>query len=518
MFTKFTQFFSNLPTAAQASESLQNAFAKDKSSSPITANLFTDEATSQLVTYLTRVQDMDAVLKSVGIKRDKLRTLLFDDEIYQAVETRIDALLATPVRLEPSEGPAAEFLMLALDPIIHEAMAGAFQARLFGYSVLEAVYKKTEDNKIGLAYLGEKPFEWFEPQSDGRLLYYPDNGSANGAGIEVDQEFKFFLTRARPTYRNPLGEALLSRLYWPWFFRTSGWKFWGKFLERFGSPLLVGKSSDTKAMAEALLQAHSQSVMGVDKEDSVDAVGVPSGNTGAAFDTYEAAVIRRIQKVVLGQTLTSGTDNGSGNRALGAVHNSVREDKRNSDIKLVQSTIQRVINALCVLNGFDKHEVVFADEVGLEKDRSERDKNLYAIGVRFDRTYFEDNYDLNETDFNLTDEQAEVDPQNPKDEVPLPGKPKKGIKASKQFASTKTKFTRQQQAIEDLADTAIDDAELPINGVREAVLAATSPDDLQERLFMLIGEQVSDKQFQQVIERALYAADVLGYIHAEGKV
>ena len=98
------------------------------------------------------------------------------------------------------------------------------------------------------------------------------------------------------------------------------------------------------------------------------------------------------------------------------------------------------------------------------------------------------------------------------------GKPKKGIKASKQFASTKTKFTRQQQAIEDLADTAIDDAELPINGVREAVLAATSPDDLQERLFMLIGEQVSDKQFQQVIERALYAADVLGYIHAEGKV
>lgn len=515
MFTKLSQFFASFPSAQHAADSLNNAFAKKKGESPVSANLFTDEATSQLVTYLTRVQDMDAVLKQVGIRRDKLRTLLFDDEIYQAVETRTDALLATPVRLEPSEGPAAEFLMTSLEPIIHEAMAGAFQARLFGYSVIEAVYKYTEDNKIGLAYLGEKPFEWFEPQSDGRLLYYPDNGSANGAGIEVDQQFKFFLTRARPTYRNPLGEALLSRLYWPWFFRTSGWKFWGKFLERFGSPLLVGKSSDTVAMANALLQAHSQSVMGVDNADSVEAVGVPSGNTGMAFDTYEAAVIRRIQKVVLGQTLTSGTDNGSGNRALGAVHNSVREDKRNSDIKLVQSTIQRVIDALCTLNGFEKHEVVFADEVGLEKDRSDRDKNLYAIGVRFDRTYFEDNYDLNETDFTLTEEVPE---EEPSDVVPDPKKPKPGIKASKQFAATKTKFTRQQQAIEDLADDAIDAAALPLDGIREAVLAATSPDDLQERLFMLIGEKVSEKQFQQVTERALYAADVLGYIHAEGKV
>lgn len=496
---------------------------KAKQSAKPSAAIYSEEAISQLMIYLTRYQDMDAVLKQLGIGRDKLRNLLSDDEIYQAVETRTDALLSTPMRIEPSEGPGAEFIMETLKPVIQTAITGAFQARLFGYSVLEAIYKPLPDGRIGLAYLGEKPFEWFEPKPDGRLLYFPDSGAGGTTGIEVDQEYKFFLTRNRPTYLMPFGEAMLSRLYWPWFFRTNGWKFWGKFLERFGSPLLVGKSTDNRAMAEALLSAHSQSVIGIGHEDSVDAVGMASANAGQAFDMFEAATIRRIQKVILGQTLTSGTDNGSGNRALGAVHNSVREDKRNSDIKLVQATIQSVVNALCKLNNFEPHEVIFADEVGLEKDRSERDKNLYVLGVRFQKSYFEDNYDLNDTDFELTQDPVNDTQGDNQGGNPPPNDPKKkpGVKASietsNDFGRRKVKFSKDQQEVEDLVDRALEAAGLPLDAVRSAVLAATSPEDLQDRLFALIGSRVSDDGFREVLEKALFAADVLGYIHAEGK-
>lgn len=54
--------------------------------------------------------------------------------------------------------------------------------------------------------------------------------------------------------------------------------------------------------------------------------------------------------------------------------------------------------------------------------------------------------------------------------------------------------------------------------VRSAVLAATSSEDLADRLFALMGDKVSTEQFTVTLEHALYAADVLGYVHAEGKV
>jgi hypothetical protein len=48
-----------------------------------------------------------------------------------------------------------------------------------------------------------------------------------------------------PTYRQPYGRALYSQLYWPWFFRKMGWQFWMKFLERWGTPFLVGHTRAT---------------------------------------------------------------------------------------------------------------------------------------------------------------------------------------------------------------------------------------------------------------------------------
>lgn len=503
--------------------------------------LYDEQATSQLVYMLTKMPDFDEVLRAAGIRRDKLRTLLYDDEIAQACETRLDALLATPIRFEPNEGTGAELISEILEPHLRELIAGAFNARLFGYSVSEAVYEQREDGKIGLSYLGEKPFEWFEPKSDGCLMYYPDNGSGGNLGIEVDQRYKFFLTRCRPTYRNPYGEALLSRLYWAWYFRQNGWKFWAKFLERFGSPLLVGKTTDPKEMVKALLLAHSQAVIGIDREDEVTALGAGQGNTGQAFDGFEAALIRRIQKVVLGQTLTSGTDNGSGNRALGQVHDAVRTDKRNSDIQMVLPTIQRVVNALCDLNNIDRLEVVFGDEQGLEKDRAARDKDLYAVGIRFEKGYFQDNYDLREDDFSLSSEAPIVGntpPNTPDGGAANPDangdvgtdanaspNQDKGAKASQVLPrlfshDAGTKFTAQQQVIEGQADAALGTHTTPIarDKLRSAVLGAHDPDDLAQRLFAVLGNSVSDDEFRKVLEQALFAADVLGYVHAEGKV
>jgi phage gp29-like protein len=481
-----------------------------------TIPIFEETAISQLVVYLTQLPDLDETLVKAGVGRDQLRKLLSDDEIQQAVETRQDALLATPWFLSTEQGKPDQFLTDQLTEFMQEIMLGAVQARWYGYSVLEATYKLMDGGKIGFDFIGEKPFEWFEPKSDGRLIYYPDDGSGGAQGIEVDQTVKFFLTRAHPTYRLPRGEALLSRLYWPWYFRQNGWKFWAKFLERFGAPLLVGKSNDTQAMVNALLMAHSQSVIGIDRNDSVETIGTNAGASSTAFEGFETAIIRRIQKLVLGQTLTSGTDGGSGNKALGQVHDSVRQDKRYSDIKLITSTVQRVVDALCTLNELPKHTIKFSDGASLEADRAVRDKDLFTVGVRFDPSYITKAYGLDASDFTINPDAPAINPSSAPNNAPK-------LKASQlltfsQAADSENavEFTPVQQEIELVADGLLASPLLPINDkeIKAAIFAATSPEDLADRLFAVIGDGVSHTEFTQHVERALMVADMIGYTSA----
>lgn len=162
--------------------SARNLFAKPRSEdaaregSPAQARLFNEKATDDLVRMLTRVPDLDEVLRQAGLRRSHLRVLTFDDEIAQACETRQDALLGVPIRFEPNEGKESDLLYEMMAPFLADAVTGAFQARLYGYSVLEAVYERRADGRIGLKFLGEKPFEWFEPKSDGTLRFFPVGG------------------------------------------------------------------------------------------------------------------------------------------------------------------------------------------------------------------------------------------------------------------------------------------------------------------------------------------------------
>lgn len=509
----------------------------DKGPAPATAALWNDQAVSQLIELFTKIPETDELLTQAGITRASLKKLETDDEIFQALRTRREAVVATPWRFEGGDDKTTAFLEDELKPVMEQLVAGAWKAVPYGYSVMEAVYRKREDGKIGLSTVAVKPLEWFDPRPNGELRYFaPDYASPEG--VVVDQVFKFFMTRVDASYANPKGEALLSRLYWPWFFRFNGWRFWGQFLERFGQPLLVGKSADPKKMVQALVQAHQDAAIGIGVNDTVEAIE-PS-TSGEAFEKLEQAVVRRYQKVILGQTLTSDTGkNGGGSYALGQVHAEVKEGLRRADIRLVRRTAQNVVNALCALNGVkEAPEVVFADDAGLEAARATRDKDLSTIGVKFTKEYFLDRYDLREDDFELTDPKPPTPPVAPGQ----PGQPGAGIQTDENgdpvvsqagmtrnlvealiFARRRSadpkRFTAAQQAVEDLADVALSQCGQPVDSarVREAVLSASDPKDLEDRLAVLFS-MADAATFQRTLEQALFAADVLGYTHSEGKL
>lgn len=473
---------------------------KDKASKKALSNghLYSQEAVSQFYKASKQI-DLDETLRKAGIQRHRLAILLDDDEISQAVETRIDALLATPFRFEPSDTPEAILLMKEVKEWFAEIATGSINALLFGYSVQEMVYNQDSDY-TGIQWVGEKPMEWFEPKNDGRLIYRPEG---TGQEYEVDQVFKFFMTRRKSTYKQPYGKALLTVVYWLDFFRKNGFKFWAKFLERFGTPILLGKckDSDPTEMNQALLNAHAQSVISIDAEDEVGILAASSGNAGASFETFNNTIIRQIQKVILGQTLTSGTD-GTGSRALGEVHENVRKDKLNADIRLVTPTFQAIVDALCALNGWAKHEIILGEKSKqLNRDQAERDVQLKNAGAVFTTQYFIREYGLQEGDL------AESLPsQTPQPQFKaIPSKPFS-------FASTVNKLSAEQQELDELAEQ--DFKLFSDKDMKDLILNSNSIEELQTSLFA-IAKNADKSQFNEVLDRALFAADILGYVHSK---
>jgi phage gp29-like protein len=553
--------------------SIRNAFAKRKSATIVVndsgpraggAQLWNEQAVSALVDLLTKIPETDDLLTQANIQRYHLKKLETDDEIFGLLRTRREAVVATPWRLEGGVKATNDFLMEEITPIVEAMVSGAWKAVPYGYSVMEGVYKRRDDRKIGLEGIYVKPMEWFDPRPDGTLRYFSPDGY-DAMGVPCDLDFKFFLTRSEPTYFQPKGEALLSRLYWPWFFRFNGWRFWGQFLERFGQPLLIGKSNKVDTMLAALIQVHQDSCISVGREDSVEVV--EPDTKGDAFDLLEQAVVRRYQKLILGQTLTSDTGkNGGGSYALGQVHAEVKEGLRKSDIRLVRRTAQAVVNALCALNGVtaDIPEIIFADDAGLEAERAKRDETLFKLGVKFKKGYFTDRYDLKEEDFELseqklaainepdsTEEDGEETNVKPIEEDDAKMHRSLGdqsvdtttVRAShagatdhsdstdrlallmqrsgfaKRRARDPKRFTPAQQLVDDAADEFLSVCGQPIHSdmVRSVIMAARDPIDLADRLTALMGEGQSS-QFITLLERALFAADVIGYANSDGKV
>lgn len=474
---------------------------KDKASKKALSNgyLYSQEAVSQFYKASKQI-DLDETLRKAGIQRHRLSILLDDDEISQAVETRIDALLATPFRFEPSDTPEAALLMQEVKEWFAEIATASINALLFGYSVQEMVYDQDSDY-IGIQWVGEKPMEWFEPKNDGRLIYRPEG---TGQEYEVDQVFKFFMTRRKSTYKQPYGKALLTVVYWLDFFRKNGFKFWAKFLERFGTPILLGKckDSDPSEMNQALLNAHAQSVISIDAEDDVQILSAASSsNAGTSFETFNNTIIRQIQKVILGQTLTSGTD-GTGSRALGEVHDNVRKDKLNADIRLVTPTFQAIVDALCALNGWGKHEIILGEKSKqLNKDQAERDVKLKDAGAVFTTQYFMREYGLQEGDLA---EPLPSQPPQPQFKA-IPSKPFS-------FAASVNGLSQEQQELDELAEQ--DFKLFSDKDMKDLILNSNSIDDLQTQLFSLLKD--ADKtQFNELMDRALFAADILGYVHSK---
>src|SRR5574343_347025 len=454
-------------------------------------NLFKDYAIEQFVFQLLFGRpDMDDKLLELGVTRAQLRKLQYDDEIAAAIETRREAVIATPWHLEPYSSRNHKFIWNEIEPHILAVLRSAWNAVPYGYSVQEVVYRTTPEGRIGIASVVEKPMEWFRPEYDGTLYYdHPLEGT-----VAVDTAVKFLLTVRESSYRNPRGEALFSRLYSAWFLRTHGWRYWIKFLERVGIPFLIGT---TEGDVEDMLARLKDAV-----QNATIAVG---GGEKVEFKTGTRDV------------------SNSGSYAAAKVQEHVKDDRRNSDIRLCMATAQKLVNALWVLNKFPGDIPTFKQEdgTGLQPERADRDSKLITAGIvkRYSLDYLIRSYDFEKGDIEIPDETMQnTPPTDPQQTAQDSGTPKDNTQAGDttdgQSFSART-FTPKQQVIEGIVDGLLEGEGQAISpeALYSAIRGATGPEDLDDRLAVLLAGISRDKR-TEIRERALFSADLIGYAHA----
>lgn len=100
---------------------------------------------------------------------------------------------------------------------------------MYGYDVAEMLWDSTGQLNTVTSVVS-KPLEWFDINNMGEVKYLPNNGQLPIAISKQDDfMYRYLVQRHEPSFKQPKGKALLSRVYWLWGFKTNGWRFWSKY-------------------------------------------------------------------------------------------------------------------------------------------------------------------------------------------------------------------------------------------------------------------------------------------------
>lgn len=150
--------------------------------------------------------------------------------------------------------------------------------------------------------------------------------------------------------------ALFRQLVWTYLFKNYSVGDLAEFLELIGV-LRLGKyppnaSEKEKATLLRALAAIGHNASGIIPEGMLIEFHNVSPGDPKAFELMMNWCERNQSKVILGGTLTSGADGKSSTNALGNVHNEVRKDLRDGDVRQANTTLTRdLVFAVASLNG-----------------------------------------------------------------------------------------------------------------------------------------------------------------------
>lgn len=482
------------------------------------------------------LSDPDPVLRKLETGDEILESLTADGHLISVIQSRKAKTISREFKFESGRiegekpGPRAEKLLsdfkadlerIDLDILI----SGILDAPLYGMTPIEIIWEPS-DSRIRITNLKCLPSRWFGFDDDNNPRFKSIYNQWEGVEVPFG---KFVFARHYPTYDNPYGLRLLSRCFWPVALKKGGLKFWSVLAEKYGMPYLIGEYrqgaplGEQQEMLNKLFQMVQDACAVIPSGGTVKILETASKASADIHKTLVETMNSEISKVVQGQTLT--TEIGSkGSFAAGKVHEGILDDFRQSDQKLVKTTIEEIAWLYGQINapGVPTPIMTWQDEEDPKKDFAERDKSLFDAGVKFSKAYYMRQYGLNDDDFELPQQSPEAGRAEP-DPSPAPNsrqaeyaEPKADEKSANIPDSKEGKgdsFTPNQQSIENLADKAIIQAAETMKSNEEKILKAIMESGSYEEAIQKLLELYPDLDIDVLagsLERSMLNAGIFG--------
>ena len=493
--------------------------------------------------YLNRLENPDPVLLSEANGRG----LRLYDEVDR--DAHAGAVLQTrclgvaglefevvPVSEKRADKKIAEFVYDRLaESNFTQAIQELMQSALYGFYTTEIIWRDQPEGLGIKKFICKHPRRFcFDFERNLRLITLEDMIE----GEELPD--RKFICHTFGDSDNPYGKGLGQRLWWPVWFKKNGIKFWMTFLDKFGSPTIVGKyppstgETEQNKLLAAIELIHQETGITIPENMAVELLEAARGGN-ASYEKMCEYMDRQMSKTVLGQNLTTEVSGGS--YAASQTHNSVREDIVNADSDAIAETLNETVVRWLADYNFPnvKRYPQLQFRTDSEPDlklQAERDEILTSkIGVPIATQYFYDTYDVpapKEGEDSVGGKQQQTSMADDPDDKPdqdddsdAPDDKDKDDKEkdakekdSKDFAEklAESDFEKFEKRASLAAQTAFSDF---VKEQLDLVMGADSWEDIGEKIYTKYPHKSAD-EFQDILARSLFVAGLAGYGAASG--
>ncbi|WP_028468423.1 DUF935 domain-containing protein [Neptunomonas japonica] len=448
-----------------------------------------------------------------------------DAHIFSELQKRKLTLLTITGSVEPcrnaseSEKKDAALVQELLDeiPDFEDVVTDMADAILKGFSNIELEWAQWGSSwLINAAHY--RPQNWFQLHPDNRNEIRLRDNSHEGAELQPFGWVKH-IHRSKSGY--PGRNGLTRVLAWPFLFKNYSVRDLAEFLEIYGLPLRLGKypagasDKEKSTLLQAVMSIGHNAGGIIPKGMEIEFQEAAKG----ASSPYEAMMNwceRSQSKAILGGTLTSQADGKSSTNALGNVHNEVRQELRDSDLRQLASTITRdIVYPLWMLNGRaagdPRRHPKYVFDTSEPEDiatYSERLPGLVSLGMRIPQAWAHEKLMIPEAE---KDEPILGMPQQP-----APEDDKKAAKATDKqetpdakLAALKAQETADvvEAYVSQLQSTANKATTEMIDQIKTLVDNAASLEEIREGLLAL---DMPVDQLADAMSQALSAASLAG--------
>ncbi len=277
-----------------------------------------------------------------------------------AVQTRKQSLAGLQLNLQAGDN-TSDKVSVAVSQFVGSRQFKKLKSELaeylnYGIAAVELFWNyDKEAGQLTLSKSALRPLSWFNFDGEGESLRLKSE-NPGGPTSELAAG-KWAICSFNPSLVNSVKQSLPAQCALLSIARSMSLQEWAFFIEKYGSPSIVAKypngtldDEETVRLENMLANFKSSSYAMLPDGSEFQVVAPASLSSVDAFQRFIEYADTEATKIVLGQTLTTQSGNGSGSYALGQVHNEVRLDKLKNDAEVLADSLQYVVDLYVQLN------------------------------------------------------------------------------------------------------------------------------------------------------------------------